>query len=152
MTADPPMEAIADKLDFPVSLFAPRQEGAVQLILGEDNRHLFPLPIVSSMDRIFSIQLWRSRLTGGLLYHGALAGGWKSRQGLSTRSSGILAKIMNGYPFTVMMMMTMMACVLVVTPVSAFMAYDCSNSSNVVEALMHLVHLNCYGLLPTNLT
>jgi hypothetical protein len=37
MTADPPMEAIADKLDFPVSLFAPRQEGAVQLILGEDN-------------------------------------------------------------------------------------------------------------------
>jgi hypothetical protein len=37
MTADPPMEAIADKLDFPVSLFAPRQEGAVQLILGESH-------------------------------------------------------------------------------------------------------------------
>jgi hypothetical protein len=37
MTADPSMEYIADKLDFPVS----------------------------SRDRIFSIQLWKSRLTGG---------------------------------------------------------------------------------------
>jgi hypothetical protein len=92
MTTDPPMEYIADKLDFPVSLFAPRQEGVVQLILGEDNRHLFPVPIASSRDRVFSIQLWKSRLTGGLLYHGALGGGWKSRRGLSARSSGLMAR------------------------------------------------------------
>jgi hypothetical protein len=126
MTADPPMESIADKLDFPVSLFAPRQEGAVQLILGEDNRHLFPVPIASSRDRIFSLQLWKSHLTGGLLYHGALGGGWKSRRGLSARSSGLMAKIMSGYPFMTMMMMSVMACVMIATPVTAFMAYDCS--------------------------
>jgi hypothetical protein len=73
MTTDPPLEAIAEKLDFPPSVFTPRREGAVQLILGVDNRHLFPLPMVSSQDRVFSIQLWRSRLTGGMIYHGALA-------------------------------------------------------------------------------
>jgi hypothetical protein len=145
MTADPPMEAIADKLDFPVSLFTPRQEGPVQLILGEDNRHLFPLPIVSSMDRIFSLQLWRSRLTGGLLYHGALAGGWKSRRGLSARSSGVLAKIMRGYPFTMTVMMAVMACAMIATPVTGFMAYDCNNASNVVEAYSLLEPAPCHA-------
>jgi hypothetical protein len=88
MTVDPPIEYIAEKLNCSVSLFAPRQEGAVQLILGQDNRHLFPVPIASSRDRIFSIQLLKSCLAGGLLYHGALGGGWKSRRGLSARSSG----------------------------------------------------------------
>jgi hypothetical protein len=53
MTTDPPLEAIAEKLDFPPSVFTPRREGAVQLILGVDNRHLFPLPMVSSQDRVF---------------------------------------------------------------------------------------------------
>jgi hypothetical protein len=139
------MEAIADKLDFPVSLFTPRQEGPVQLILGEDNRHLFPLPIVSSMDRIFSLQLWRSRLTGGLLYHGALAGGWKSRRGLSARSSGVLAKIMRGYPFTMTVMMAVMACAMIATPVTGFMAYDCNNASNVVEAYSLLEPAPCHA-------
>jgi hypothetical protein len=116
MTADPPMESIANKLEIPVPLFAPRQEGAVQLILGEDNWHLFPVPIASSRDRVFSLQLWKSRLTGGLLYHGALGGGWKSRRGLSARSSGMLAKIMSGYP--VMTMMAVMACVMI-APIQA---------------------------------
>jgi hypothetical protein len=139
------MEAIADKLEFPVSLFAPRQEGAVQLILGEDNRHLFPLPIVSSRDRIFSLQLWRSRLTGGLLYHGALAGGWKSRRGLSARSTGLLAKVMKGYPFTMTVMMAVMACTMIATPVSGFMAYDCNNASNVVEAYSLLEPAPCHA-------
>jgi hypothetical protein len=43
-----------------------------------------------------------------------------------------MAKIMSGYP--VMTMMAVMACVMIATPVTAFMAYDCSNSSNIVEA------------------
>jgi hypothetical protein len=41
---------------------------------------------------------------------------------------------MSGYPFMTMMMMSVMACVMIATPVTAFMAYDCSNSSNIVEA------------------
>jgi hypothetical protein len=97
------------------------------------------------MDRVFSLQLWRSRLTGGLLYHGALAGGWKSRRGLSARSSGVLAKIMKGYPFTMMIMMAMMACAMIVTPVTGFMAYDCSNASNVVEAYSLLKPAPCHA-------
>jgi hypothetical protein len=143
MTANPPIEAIADKLEIPVPLFAPRQEGAVQLILGEDNRHLFPVPIASSRDRVFSLQLWKSRLAGGLLYHGALGGGWKSRRGLSARSSGMLAKIMSGY--LVITMLAVMACMMITTPVTAFMAYDCSNSINVVEAYSLLEPAPCHA-------
>jgi hypothetical protein len=142
MTADPPMEALADKLEIPVPLFAPRQEGAVQLILGEDNRHLFPVPIASSRDRVFSLQLWKSRLTGGLLYHRALGGGGKSRRGLSARSNGMLAKIMCGFP--TITMLAVMACVMITTPVTAFMAYDCSNASNVVEAYSLLEPAPCH--------
>jgi hypothetical protein len=97
------------------------------------------------MDRIFSLQLWRSRLTGGLLYHGALAGGWKSRRGLSARSSGVLAKIMRGYPFTMTVMMAVMACAMIATPVTGFMAYDCSNASNVVEAYSLLEPAPCHA-------
>jgi hypothetical protein len=42
MATDPPMESIADKLEIPVSMFAPRQEGAVQLIWGKTTGTYFP--------------------------------------------------------------------------------------------------------------
>jgi hypothetical protein len=137
------MESIADKLKIPVPMFAPRQEGAIQLILGEDNRHLCPVPIAWSKDKIFSIQLWKNRLTGGLLYHGSLGGGWKSRRGLSARSSGMLAKIMCGFP--AMTMLAVMTCMLIATSVTAFMAYDCSKASNVVEAYSLLEPAPCHA-------
>jgi hypothetical protein len=56
-----------------------------------------------------------------------------------------MAKVMSGYPFMTMMMMTMMACVMIVTPVTAFMAYDCSNSSNIVEAYSLLEPAPCHA-------
>jgi hypothetical protein len=56
-----------------------------------------------------------------------------------------MAKVMSGYPFMTMMMMTMMACAMIVTPVTAFMAYDCSNSSNVVEAYSLLEPAPCHA-------
>jgi hypothetical protein len=55
-----------------------------------------------------------------------------------------MAKVMSGYPFMTMMMMTMMACAMIVTPVTAFMAYDCSKS-NVVEAYSLLEPAPCHA-------
>jgi hypothetical protein len=52
---------------------------------------------------------------------------------------------MSGYPFMTMMMMTVMACVMIATPVTAFMAYDCSNSSNIVEAYSLLEPALCHA-------
>jgi hypothetical protein len=56
-----------------------------------------------------------------------------------------MARIMSGYPFMTMMMMTVMACVMIATPVTAFMAYDCSNSSNIVEAYSLLEPAPCHA-------
>jgi hypothetical protein len=56
-----------------------------------------------------------------------------------------MAKIMSGYPFMKMMMMSVMTCVMIATPVTAFMAYDCSNSSNIVEAYSLLEPAPCHA-------
>jgi hypothetical protein len=50
---------------------------------------------------------------------------------------------MSGYP--VMTMMAVMACVMIATPVTAYMAYDCSNSSNIVEAYSLLEPAPCHA-------
>jgi hypothetical protein len=56
-----------------------------------------------------------------------------------------MAKIMSGYPFMTMMMMSVTACVMIATPVTAFMDYDCSNSSNIVEAYSLLEPAPCHA-------
>jgi hypothetical protein len=62
MTVDPPMEKVAAAMGLPSAVFAPREEGAVQLILGQDNAHLWPRPIAVSQDPVFSLQFSKSCL------------------------------------------------------------------------------------------
>jgi hypothetical protein len=52
---------------------------------------------------------------------------------------------MKGFPFTVTMMMAVMACAMIATPVDGFMAYDCNNASNVVEAYSLLEPAPCHA-------
>jgi hypothetical protein len=64
---DPSPEAIARAMDLPPIVFAPRREGTVQLILGTDNKHLWPHSIAILQDPVFSLQFLKSRIGGGWL-------------------------------------------------------------------------------------
>jgi hypothetical protein len=58
-----PPEKIAAAMGLPLSAFAPRQEGAIQLILGQDNAHLWPRAVAVSRDPEFSLQFFKSKLS-----------------------------------------------------------------------------------------
>jgi hypothetical protein len=83
MTTDPPLGKITETMGMPPAAFAPRKKGKVQLILGQDNAHLWPHPVAVSRDPVFSLQFLKSRIGGGLVYAGSLAAGWRSRCGIT---------------------------------------------------------------------
>jgi hypothetical protein len=64
MTVDPSPETVAGAMDLPPVVFAPRREGAVQLILGTDNKHLWPHSIAILQDPVFSLQFLKSGESG----------------------------------------------------------------------------------------
>jgi hypothetical protein len=125
MTVDPPVEEFAAAMKLPRDVFAHRQAGAVQLILGKDNQHLWPRPTALSRDPVFSLLLMKSKLQGDLVYFGSVGASWRSRRGLTIPNTGRMAALIRKMP--VMMVMAVLACLCLSTPVSAFVAYDCSN-------------------------
>jgi hypothetical protein len=93
MTTDPPLGKIAETMWMPPAAFAPRKKGKVQLILGQDNAHLWPCPVAVSRDPVFSLQFLKSRIGGGLVYAGSLAAGWRSRRGITVAKNGALGSL-----------------------------------------------------------
>jgi hypothetical protein len=91
MTVDPSLGTIAEAMDLPPGVFAPRRERAVQLILGTDDKHLWPHSIAILQDPVFSLQFLKSRIGGGLVYAGSVAAGWKNRRGIAVNKTVLWA-------------------------------------------------------------
>jgi hypothetical protein len=121
MTVDPSPDTIAKAMDLPPGVFAPRREGAVQLILGTDNKHLWPHSIAVSQDPVFSLQFLKSRIGGGLVYAGSVAAGWKNRRGIAVKQGSTLGAIMRCPPVSAMLFV--IACACLMTPAQACSAY-----------------------------
>jgi hypothetical protein len=90
-------------MGLPLAAFSPRKEGTIQLILGQDNPHLWPYTVAASRYPTFSLQFFRSRLSGGLIYAGSLAAGWKKKKGIAARRRGSLGVMMGSVPGMIML-------------------------------------------------
>jgi hypothetical protein len=107
--------------------------GAIELVLGADNIHFFPCRVGSKNNSDMSIVLFESKLQGGLVFGGSVSTSWRSRMSMS-RKAPVMISLMG-------LMMALVFCL--AAPAQAFIAYDCVNGSNVVEAYSLLEPAQC---------
>jgi hypothetical protein len=80
-----------------------------------------------------NLVLFESRLQGGLVYGGSVSSQWKSKVSMSRKVPVVMSLLG--------LMMAMLFCFAV--PAQAFVAYDCVNGSNIVEAYSLLEPAQC---------
>jgi hypothetical protein len=96
----------------------------VELVLGADNIQYFPCRVGSKNNKDMNLVLFESRLQGGLVNGGSVSSQWKSKVSMSRKVPLVMSLLG--------LMMAMLFCF--AAPAQAFVAYDCVNGSNVVEA------------------
>jgi hypothetical protein len=133
MSIYPLPSEVAQVFNLPPSDFARRGGGAVELDLGADNIQYFPCRVGSKNNKDMSLVLYESRLQGGLVYGGSVSSGWKSKVSMS-RNMPMVMSVLG-------LMMALLFCF--AAPAQAFVAYDCVNGSNVVEAYSLLEPAQC---------
>jgi hypothetical protein len=119
--------------NLPPSEFAKRGGGAVELVLGADNIQYFPCRDGSKNNSDMSIVLFKSKLEGGLVFGSSMSTGWKSMMSMSRRTPKMFSLLS--------LMVALVFCF--AAPAQAFIAYDCVNGSNVVEAYSLLEPAQC---------
>jgi hypothetical protein len=80
-----------------------------------------------------NLVLFESRLQGGLVYGGSVSSGWKSKVSMSRKVPPVMSVLS--------LMMALLFCF--AAPAQAFVAYDCVNGSNIVEAYSLLEPAQC---------
>jgi hypothetical protein len=124
---------VAQVLGVPKEKFAARNGGAIDIMVGQDNSHLFPQALGATKMTGYNLQLFRAVLGKGLMYAGSTGPGW----------SGAMRKtVAHGSLLSFGMLLLTGLCVL--TPASGFVAFDCMNASNVVEASSLLAPEECH--------
>jgi hypothetical protein len=82
--------------------------------------------VAASRDPEFLLQFFKSKLSGGLMYAGSLASGWKKKKNIKAKRRGSMGTMMGSVP--VLIMLGAIACVGISSPTSAC-------SSHVLEEL-----------------
>jgi hypothetical protein len=101
--------------------------------LGADNIQYFPCRVGSKNSKDMNLVLFECRLQGGLVHGGSVSSDWKSKMSVS-RKLPVMMSLLS-------LMMALLFCF--VSPAQAFVAYDCVNGSNVVEAYSLLEPAQC---------
>jgi hypothetical protein len=135
----PPHADVAQSLDVPEGDLAARKGGAINIMVGRDNSNLFPKALGSSQKAGCNLRLFRAVLGKGLMYAGS-AGGVVKKVAVPIKTK---YKIMtNSSLFSLGMLMITGFSIL--APTSCFVAYDCMNASNTVEAYSMLAPEECH--------
>jgi hypothetical protein len=125
----PPHADVAQSFDVPKGDFAARDGGAIDIMVGRDNSHLFPQALGTSKKTVCNLQLFRAVLGKGLMYAGPAGGVLKKVAALIKTKYKVVTR---SSLFSLgMVMLTGFG---ILAPTSGFVAYDCMNSSNTVEA------------------
>jgi hypothetical protein len=82
--------------------------------------------VAASRDPEFSLQFFKSKLSGGLMYASSLASGWKKKKNIKAKQRGSVGTMMGSVP--ALIMLGAIACVGISSTTSAC-------SSNVLEEL-----------------
>jgi hypothetical protein len=82
----------------------------------------FPCRVGSKNNKDMNLVLFESRLQGGLVYGGSVSSQWKSKVSVSRKVPLVMS----------VLMMALLFCF--AAPAQAYVAYDCGNGSNIVEA------------------
>jgi hypothetical protein len=118
---------------------ADRDRGAIDILVGRDNSHLFPQALGSPQKTDCNLRLFRAVLGKGVMY----AGSAKSVVKKVAPPINAKCKIMtNSSIFSLGMLMITGFNIL--APASGFVAYDCMNASNTVEAYSLLAPEECH--------
>jgi hypothetical protein len=119
----PPPNVVAQILDVPVNDLAARKGGAVDIMMSQDNSHLFPRALGASKTPGFNLQLFHAVLGRGLMYAGSTGPGWGGPKGRAVARNSLLS-----------LGLVLLSGLCVLSPAGGFVAYDCTNASNIVEA------------------
>jgi hypothetical protein len=101
--------------------------------LGADNIQYFPCRVGSKNNKDMNLVLFESMLQGGLVYGGSVSSQWKSKVNMSRKVPVVMSLLG--------LIMAMLFCF--AAPAQAFVAYDCVNGSNIVEAYSLLEPAQC---------
>jgi hypothetical protein len=128
-----PLE-VAHVFNLPPSDFARRGGGGgCRAGFVADNIQYFPCRAGSQNNKDMNLVLFESRLQGGLVFGGSVSSGWKSKVSTGCKMSMVMSLLG--------LMMALLFCF--AAPVQAFVAYDCVNGTNVVEAYSLLEPAQC---------
>jgi hypothetical protein len=130
----PPPNVVAEMLDVPENDLATRTGGAMDIMMGQDNSHLFPRALGAPKTPGLNLQLFRAILGNGLMYAGSTGPGWNgSKQKVVARRSLLTFGLI------------LLSGLCVLSPADGFIAYDCTNASNIVEAYSLLEPEECHA-------
>jgi hypothetical protein len=135
----PPHADVAQVFDVPKGDFAARDGGAIDIMVGQDNSHLFPQALGTSSKADCNLQLFCPVLGKGLMYAGSAGGALKNVAAPIKTKYKVITR---GSLFSLGMILLTGFCIL--SPTSGFVAYDCMNSSNTVEAYSLLAPEECH--------
>jgi hypothetical protein len=105
----------------------------VKLVLGADNIQYFPCRVGAKSNKDMNMVIFESRLQGGLVYGGSVSSKWRSYVNMSRKVPLVMSLLG--------LMVAVLFCL--AAPAQAFVAHDCVNGSNVVEAYSLLEPAQC---------
>jgi hypothetical protein len=135
----PPHTDVEQVLAVPKEELADRRGGAIDILMGRDNSHFFPQDLDSPQGTDSGMRLFRAVLDKGVMYAGSVKSVPKNVAPPVSMKSKMLAK-----SSLLSLSMLLMTGFNVLAPASGFVAYDCMNASNTVEAYSLLAPEECH--------
>jgi hypothetical protein len=135
----PPQYDVEKVLAVPRGELADRGGGDIDILVGRDNTHFFPKDLDSPQGIDRGMRLFRAVLDRGVMYAGSVRG---SPGKITSPESRKISKICKNSLFSLSLLM--MVGLNTLAPADGFIAYDCMNASNTVEAYSLLAPEECH--------
>jgi hypothetical protein len=139
VAALPPHSDVEKILAMPKGELADRNGGEIDILVGRDNSHFFPQDLDPLQDTDSGMRLFRAVLGKGVMYAGSV----RSVPGKTASPASMKSNSFNKKSLLSLSLLLMTG-FNVLTPASGFVAYDCMNASNTVEAYYLLAPEECH--------